>query len=224
MEKLIIDCISDTHNQHKKIKLLGGDILIHSGDCSGRGSLQEVISFLDWFADQDYSYFILVAGNHDWAFEQYPDLMADECKRRDIILLNDSGTTVEDIKIYGSPVQPWFYDWAFNRHRGAEIKKHWDLIPNDTDVLVTHGPPHKILDMVSRSGRVEYVGCEDLSNKIAETTIKLHVFGHIHEGSGIQSKNGKLYVNASSVDEMYSFDTPGYRRIIRDKDGTYHPE
>ena len=57
--------------------------------------------------------------------------MEKECKDRHIIFLNDSGCVLENIKIWGSPVQPWFYDWAFNRTRGAEIKKHWDLIPKD---------------------------------------------------------------------------------------------
>tara|TARA_Y100000296_G_C5174834_1_gene259491 strand:- start:2061 stop:2591 length:531 start_codon:yes stop_codon:yes gene_type:complete len=55
--------------------------------------------------------------------------------------LNDSSITIDGIKFWGSPIQPWFHDWAFNRKRGNEIRKHWELIPTNTDVLLTHGPP-----------------------------------------------------------------------------------
>lgn len=217
MEPLLIDCISDTHNQHARIQLPGGDILIHSGDCSGRGTTAEIIRFLEWFQDQDYSHLILIPGNHDWAFEKDSVFMADECKRRGITLLNDSGVTIEGIKIWGSPVQPWFYDWAFNRHRGAEIKKHWDLIPSDTEILVTHGPPHMILDAVpEHGGSYRYVGCEELYLKILQTSVKLHVFGHIHEGAGVKYDDGRTYVNASSLDGRYVFRGKGYIRVIKE--------
>lgn len=216
LDGLKIDCISDTHTKHGKIKLPGGDILIHSGDCSSHGELREVLAFLDWFSDQDYSHLILIAGNHDFIFEKQPSLMAEECKKRGIIYLNDSGVEIEGIKIWGSPVQPWFYDWAFNRGRGAEIKKHWDLIPNDTDILVTHGPPYMILDGVpQRGGWYENVGCVDLYAKILETKVKLHVFGHIHEGAGHKYIDGRTYVNASSLDGMYMFEGPGYIRVVK---------
>jgi len=222
MVKLIIDCISDTHCKHAKIKLPGGDILIHSGDATSRGDLSETLNFLDWFGDQDYSYRVLVPGNHDFIFEQNPALMADECKVRGIILLNDSGTAMAGLNVWGSAITPWFYDWAFNRQRGAEIKKHWDLIPNSTDILVTHGPPYRILDEVPNGGgSYKHVGCEDLLTKICETTVKLHVFGHIHEGAGVKDFDGRTFVNASSLNGRYDFKTPGYRRIIKEESSYY---
>lgn len=215
--ELKIHCISDTHTKHGKIKLPGGDILIHSGDCSSQGKLGEVLGFLDWFADQDYSHLVLIAGNHDFIFEENPTLMAEECKSRGITYLNDSGCEIEGIKFWGSPVQPWFFDWAFNRQRGEQIKKHWDLIPEDTEVLITHGPPYGILDGVPRHGGwYEAVGCKDLYERIIKTKVKLHVFGHIHEGAGYKYLNGKTYVNASSLDGMYCFQGTGYVSVIRD--------
>lgn len=216
LQNLEIDAISDTHNKHKQIKLPGGDILIHSGDVSGRGQSGEILPFLDWYAEQDYSALILVPGNHDWGFAKEPERYAKECADRKIILLNDSGMEVEGIKIWGSPVQPWFHNWAFNRFRGAEIKKHWDLIPTDTEVLITHGPPSHILDAVPRGYKeIEHVGCVDLYNRIIETKIKLHVFGHIHEGAGYKYDSGRTYVNASSLDGNYVFEKPGYKRIVK---------
>lgn len=226
LEGLKIDCISDTHGRHKKIKLPGGDILIHSGDVSGRGEEDEILAFLDWFADQDYSHLILIPGNHDFGFESHPEKYAAECKARNIILLNDSGCEVEGIKIHGSPYQPWFHSWAFNRARTpAEatklhpwIKPHWDKIPEDTEILVTHGPPHMILDDANARGYSNHVGCEELGKRIRETKVKLHIFGHIHEGAGYKYLDGRTYVNASSLDGMYCYVAPGYTRVTKQGD------
>src|SRR5579872_2913874 len=78
---LKIDCISDTHCQHKKLDLPGADILIHSGDCSGF-ALGSALEFLDWFKEQNYSHRILVPGNHDYTFELMPEQMQEECIKR----------------------------------------------------------------------------------------------------------------------------------------------
>lgn len=206
MGQIIIDLLSDTHNQHRSFKPEGGDILIHAGDVCGRGTYQEAIEFLDWYADQDYSHLVMIAGNHDFIFEEEPKLMAKECKDRNIILLNDSGIVIEGIKIWGSPVQPWFHDWAFNRQRGNDIKKHWDLIPLDTEILVTHGPPYGYGDKVSYSGfgMDPHVGCFDLLKQIEASEVKLHVSGHIHEGRGVEIRgDGKIFANVSSLDRRY---------------------
>lgn len=209
MGKITIDLLSDTHNRHERCECDGGDILIHAGDATGHGETKEIVTFLDWFSEQDYKHLILVPGNHDFGFEEGPKECRLMCESRGIILLNDTGVTVEGIKIWGSPVQPWFHDWAFNRKRGAEIKKHWDLIPSDTEILVTHGPPKNIMDMTSHG---DPVGCDDLVEKINQTDIKLHVFGHIHEGRGVKYSGPRTYVNASFLDRSYY---PQAKRPIR---------
>lgn len=231
---LIIDAISDTHTRHRQLKMPGGDILIHSGDATSQGHLKETLDFLDWFADQDYSHLIFVPGNHDMIFEQNLPLMQEECKNRGIILLVDSGIEIEGIKIHGSPVTPWFYDWAFNRRRtqeeqnkfgGGFIKNHWDLIPADTDVLITHGPPHGILDYVPRyGGAMEHVGCEELLKRIYEIQVKLHIFGHIHYACGHKYIDGRTYVNAANLNEQYTVQNAKPTRIVRDITGEYFVE
>jgi Icc-related predicted phosphoesterase len=225
-QELTIHAISDTHTRHDRINLPGGDILIHAGDMTSQGELHGAIAFLNWFEEQDYSHLILIAGNHDFCFERTPQLLADECKSRGITLLNDSGVTVEGIKIWGSPVQPWFHDWAFNRHRGADIKKHWDLIPEDTELLITHGPPYGICDQVLYAGREQdrHVGCQDLLEKILKTQVKLHIFGHIHEAKGYTYKDGKVYVNASSLNARYELVKGNITKIVKDLDGVYQVE
>jgi Icc-related predicted phosphoesterase len=214
MGKLKIDLLSDTHNRHARCKCDGGDILIHAGDMTGHGDAHEIVNFLQWFAEQKYKHHVLIAGNHDFGFEKSPETFAAACKALKIHLLNDSGVTVEGVKIWGSPVQPWFHDWAFNRQRGADIKKHWDLIPEDTEILITHGPPAGILDMTTFPDGTPNipVGCQDLMDKLAKTQVKLHVFGHIHEARGVVYSGPRTYVNAAFLDRMYY---PQAKRPIR---------
>ncbi|QNM86710.1 metallophosphatase domain-containing protein [Polaribacter pectinis] len=190
--------ISDTHGNHNFI-IPEGDILIHAGDVSLRGTKKEIDSFIDWFQKQPHKHKIFIAGNHDFYFEE---ALKNNIKINDTNLnyLNDSGCEIEGIKFWGSPIQPTFFNWAFNRERGEEIKKYWDLIPNDTDVLITHGPPHKILDLTKNG---EYVGCEELKKKVLEIKPKLHVFGHIHEAYGKTVRNKTTFVNASLLDDKY---------------------
>jgi predicted phosphodiesterase len=203
-----ITVISDTHNQHKSIPtkyLAGGDCIIHAGDVSGRGTHSEIEDFLSWFNELPYTYKILIAGNHDFFFERASKIIIESTlsKYPNIIYLNDSGIELEGIKFWGSPVQPWFYNWAFNR-RGTEICEHWDMIPLDTDVLIVHGGPKNIGSLNITYRTKEDVGCPYLYEKISELkNLKLLVSGHIHEGYGFIEENGKLFVNASQLNLQY---------------------
>jgi Icc-related predicted phosphoesterase len=192
--------ISDTHGKHNYLQLPAGDVLIHAGDVSSMGKEYEVLNFLDWFAKQDYEYKIFIAGNHDFYFERMPDADIQNIIPKNVIYLNDSGVTINGINIWGSPISPWFYDWAFNRHRGEPIKKHWDMIPSNTDILITHGPVFGILDYTNSGMRV---GCEDLLVKVQEVKPKFHICGHIHEAYGMQEKDGTTFINASVLNEKY---------------------
>ena len=175
-------------------------MILHAGDVSSRGTETEIIKFLEWFESLDYQYKIFIAGNHDFFFENNSLEKIASIIPPSITYLNDSGTTIEGVKIWGSPITPWFFDWAFNRQRGVEIKKHWDLIPVDTDILITHGPVHGILDK-TKTGVA--AGCEELLKKVENLNIKLHLSGHIHEGYGERIVNGVHYINASVLDIKY---------------------
>ena len=204
-----ITFISDTHwlvrdpveKADMTDMLPGGPILVHAGDVSGRGTPNEIRDFLEWFSELPYMHKILIAGNHDFLFEADPKAAAEIlAEYPNITYLNDSGVTIEGIKFWGSPVTPWFHNWAFNRV-GEEITKHWDLIPADTDVLITHGPPKGILDETAH-GRLN-VGCSHLLKKVLEVKPKVHVFGHIHEARGVHEEAGIKFINASCVDLRY---------------------
>lgn len=227
LEGFKIDCLSDTHNRHKHFTMPGGDLLIHSGDASMGGNKSEILNFLDWYAQQPYGIKIYVPGNHDWICEEQPEFVKEEATKRGIFLLNDEALLVKDaynpdinIKVWGSPVQPEFHNWAFNRTRGDEIAQHWALIPDDTEILITHGPPLHMRDWTYRG---ENVGCWDLEHTIATRLrkLKLHVFGHIHEGAGYTYKDGKVYVNASALDGFYSPLRGKPIRVVKDVIGDY---
>ena len=201
-----IVCLSDTHNSNSQIEVPDGDLLIHAGDATITGTIDEIVLFNEWFAGLPHKYKIFVAGNHDWLFENNP-IPARKILSDKIIYLRDSFVEIEGLKIYGSPWQPRFFDWAFNLTRGAELAEKWKLIPDDTDILITHGPPFGILDEVPRRYFVENTGCEELRKRVEElrlNKLKLHVFGHIHCGYGRAEKFGVKFINASNCDESYA--------------------
>jgi len=105
--------------------------------------------------------------------------------------LENSGVEIDGVKFWGSPWQPEFFNWAFNLPRGRRLAEIWALIPDDTEVLITHTPPYGILDRVD-SG--EHVGCEDLRRALQRVKPKVHVFGHIHEDRGVvEQKRHHIY-------------------------------
>lgn len=191
-----IVCISDTHSMHRQVVVPEGDLLIHAGDCLGVGTLEELADLNDWLGALPHRHKLLIAGNHDWCLQDEP--AEAEAMLTAVTYLRDRGATIAGLKFWGSPWTPVFFDWAFNRARGEPIAERWRLIPDDTDVLITHGPPYGILDQVMTGTRGESVGCEALRARVEEVRPRLHVFGHIHEGYGRQERDGCLYVNAST--------------------------
>jgi Icc-related predicted phosphoesterase len=207
---MIVTFISDTHNKQHEItsQLPGGDLLVFAGDMTSMGKDYEIEEWMDWFYSLDhYGTKICIAGNHDFMFEDNPEeaLRILEAKGKSIIYLNDSGTEIDGVKFWGSPVTPRFFDWAFNRD--ADIQQHWNMIPYDTNVLITHGPPYGILDFTARDRKP--VGCHHLRRRLFDLKdLKIHSFGHIHEAFGQQLGDeedfeGIHFVNASYLDLRY---------------------
>ena len=182
------------------MKLPEGDVLIHAGDISYRGEKLEILDFIEWFVKQDFKYKLFIAGNHDFFFEKAGTKELDRLIPGEIIYLNDSGTFINGIHIWGSPVTPKFFNWAFNRTRGEAIRKHWDLIPADTHLLITHGPPYGVLDQVATD---HHVGCKDLLQAVKKVKPQVHVFGHIHESYGTAKAFGTRFINAGLCNEDY---------------------
>ena len=214
-------CISDTHSLHHDMlhELPKGDVLVHAGDISNRGGQRDVTDFINWFKNLGgWDQKIFISGNHDHCFEKVNQphhksdydwlhtLMFEEhLSESNVTYLEDDVFTLETpefdrpIKFYGSPWQPWFYDWAFNLPRlGTELQAKWSLIPEDTDVLITHTPPNGYRDLVNNWRQPNAnVGCECLLNRIGEIKPLVNVFGHIHEGYGVEYGKDTLFVNAA---------------------------
>jgi Icc-related predicted phosphoesterase len=208
-----ITFISDTHTKHKQITydLPGGDLLIHAGDISSMGYKHEIQQFLKWFNKLDnYSHKIFIAGNHDWGFKDSPKMCQELLDFYDkVTYLEDNMELIGDdyefsVKIWGSPWQPEFCNWAFNLPRnGEELKHKWDLIPNDIDILITHGPAYGKLDKII--GEYENLGCELLAERIKIIKPKIHVCGHIHSGYGYVFDGETHFINASVLGESYQY-------------------
>lgn len=206
--------ISDTHGFHRQLPIvIDADIVIHSGDVSNTIipdiNANEIFDFLNWFSQLPIPHKIFVPGNHDYAMEIRYIPKEDFINRGITVLINES-VEINNIKFWGSPYTPrlkeHYIHWAWGLPRG-DMEKVWSLIPADTDVLITHGPPHGILDLCSDyedRDRPAQAGDKILLNKIREINPKMHLFGHIHDeksyvNSCILQKGefGTIFSNAS---------------------------
>jgi len=220
-----ITLISDTHTKHDELSydpkdLPGGDLLIHAGDLMNSGrNPEDIKEFCKWFNGlEQYDHKVFIAGNHDRMFEDVPEQameIVNSYKWIDYLqddwiivgdgLINETGEK-QTAKIYGSPWQPWFYDWAFNLPKGGPgLMAKWEAIPKDTDILITHGPPQDHLDISGPPYNEPHLGCALLREKVDEQPPKIHVFGHIHGGHGYKFHNGTHFFNASILNERYEY-------------------
>lgn len=202
-----ICAISDTHGQHRKINVPKCDVFVFAGDMSFfDSSLKQYVDFNDWLGTLPCLYKIVVAGNHDEFFEKKP--LQARSVMTNCIYLQDEEVVIDGVKFYGSPHSPVFYDWAFNLPRGKRLAEKWAMIPDDTDILITHTAPHQICDW---AGGIN-VGCEELQKRVFEVKPKLHVFGHIHESRGKIEKHGFttfFNVVANRTNYVYEIDFDG---------------
>lgn len=219
--------ISDTHQQHDQIPL-GGGTLVHAGDLTFHGTVEEVAKETRWLkairVSGGFEEAVFVPGNHDWLAETDPAMMRNLVEEAGWRYLDHRPAVIGGFRFFGSGYTPRFYDWALNVERGPALARLWAQIPDDTQILVTHGPPHGHLDEVNRPagemdaedfgafGRGDYkrchkrthVGCADLAQRIQSLKdLKVHAFGHVHEPGIEVGANGVTYINASTCDQSY---------------------
>jgi Icc-related predicted phosphoesterase len=207
-------CLSDTHNLASQFNIPPGDVLLHAGDFSRRGLLSEIVEFNDFLSLQPHKHKVVVAGNHDLSFDllNQPALQstfevlrgasAAETKRAltNCTYLEDSVTMIEGYTIYGSPWTPTHCNMAFNLDRGPKIAEKWQQIPQETDILITHGPPFGLHDACFDGNRV---GCQDLLLAVESVRPLVHLFGHVHEGYGFTAGLSTTFINASNCAIRY---------------------
>jgi hypothetical protein len=216
-----IVCLSDTHTYGRKVIVPDGDVLVHAGDHTFKGTESETLNALAWLESLPHKHKVIIAGNHDfffdesfgnghqfrsWVIHRSQSVETTLSHYPSITYLQDSSTIIDGVKFYGSPWSPYSEDWAFNfpdiDTAGRVARRTWGAIPVDTDVLLTHTPPAGILDFVdNRWGDDERVGDPYLRKAIFSrlTSLKLHVFGNLHESYGTEKVDGSdiQFVNAS---------------------------
>ena len=199
---MIVDCISDLHGYHPRLK--GGDMLIVAGDLTARDVLDEYFYFCEWMQSLKYDKKIVIAGNHDGCLQSGKFDFSDYSDSFDYLM--DSGTIHDGFHIWGSPWTCTFGRWSFMLPK-EKLKQKWNLIPDNTDILITHSPSYGILD---KNVKGESCGCPDLREKVEEIKPRLHVFGHIHEESGYcmlkypsAIKTETICLNAAVMNEKY---------------------
>jgi Icc-related predicted phosphoesterase len=190
-DSLTIVLISDTHELHREVEVPPGDILIHAGDFTMNSkSAEKLLDFNDWLGELPHAHRVVIPGNHDFIVEA--------ASRRALItnatLLINQSVEIMGLKFWGSPATPLLGE-AFGVVSDTARAKVYSLIPADTDILVTHGPPYGILDQAPGSDRHE--GCHQLFAAVQTLKPMLHVFGHVHGAYGTYSTDDTLFVNAA---------------------------
>ncbi len=181
--------------------LLGGDLTPADDHSLERQQAWLDGSFRRWLEEVPAAEVVGIAGNHDFLFEQAPELVPDGLR---LTYLQDTTATVAGLRIFGSPWSPWFYDWAFNAPQGDAdetfLRERFSACPDDADVLLIHGPPKGYGDQTSRGPRVGSAAELDLIDRVRP---QLCVFGHIHEDRGRWEREGTTLANVAGVDLAY---------------------
>lgn len=210
MTPISLALLSDTHGMHARMEhaIPEADVLIHAGDFCGRGRRSEVQEFAAWMGSLPHRHKIAIPGNHDRPVEESPAWAKEVFAESGIVLLLHESTKIGEISFFGSPYTPTFINWHFMRDRGTEIAAEWREIPEETDVVITHGPPYGHGDLAPawRTGFARHVGCVELLKRLLSVRPRLHIFGHIHDGYGITISDeipGTIFANASICTEDY---------------------
>lgn len=209
-------CLSDTHWEHRRIRVTDGDILIHCGDFSTRGPLSQVVEFNEWLGVLPHRHKIVIAGNHEMALDELKHSPAEiKALFTNATYLQDDEITVEGIRIYGAPwiARNKFFllpslKWALSTGIGSmglgfamsskspRLYEKWNNIPEGVDFLVTHMPPYQILDSYLQKN----MGCPYLQATVLERVRPVvHMFGHVHDSRGTMERDGIRFINAANA-------------------------
>lgn len=199
--------ISDTHGYHELLTIEDDiDIIIHSGDFTNSKDFYsnepEAYNFLHWYSKLKPKTKILVAGNHDAYPAIYNRAFRELCLDFGIIYLENESINIDGLKIWGSPITPTFNDWYFMRNRG-KMDVLYSSIPEDTDIVITHGPPKGILDLsYNHNHQLEFCGCKSLRNHLLNRVKpKLSLFGHIHNNNDVLNQG---FMKINGCDTIFS--------------------
>lgn len=200
-------CISDLHGwlpgdvPECDLLLIAGDICAHTREDNERFLRR---SFPRWLERQPARTIVGIAGNHDFVAQQWPSVF----RSLPWIYLDNQAVVLDGVlpdrgpvKVWGSAWTPRFGFWAFMAE-DIQLAQLWAQIPDDTEILLTHGPPLGFLDKTADGTSA---GSHSLRQRVlALPSLKLHAFGHIHESHGVEGTLGGTWmVNGSLLNDTY---------------------
>jgi Icc-related predicted phosphoesterase len=194
-----IVALADTHTQHRSVKVPEGDVLLFAGDGEFREP-SDLIDFNEWLLELKFKHCIVIAGNHDFFCERYPNEVKNYLTNA-TYLKDEQCILPNGMVVWGSPMTKTFLNWAFMESEENLDRYHWNKIPKDISILLVHGPAYKHLDTASPLNI--HLGSKTLAKRIEQLRIPYVIHGHIHGGYGIEKIKDTTYINCSVLDEGY---------------------
>jgi hypothetical protein len=192
---LDIAFLGDTHELHREVLIPPATILIHTGDFTMFSrSARAIEDFNTWLGELPHRHKILILGNHEVSWQWDPSMQRMITNAR--LLLNE-GITIDGLRVWGAAPTP-LYGPPFGYGTERQQRRFCAGIPEDTDVLVTHGPALGILDAAPGDNR--HSGHPELLKAVRRIVPCIHVFGHIHAGYGMLESEETIFVNAALLD------------------------
>ncbi|NTU85692.1 MAG: metallophosphoesterase [Chloroflexales bacterium] len=217
-----IVALADTHGRHRDVVVPAGDLLIHAGDLTRAGDLDELRDVNAWLGALPHTHKVVIAGNHDWCCEREPNQIPELLSHA--TYLCGASVLIAGWHCYGAPWTPG-PGWAFGRSPLA-LHYAWAQLPAAIDILISHGPP---LGARDQNLKGEHLGDPALADAVLrlQPRPQLHIFGHIHEARGCTEAGGTMFANASICDLHYRpqhaplvFDLPARpARMTREHEG-----
>ena len=209
-----VTCISDTHLEHKRLtkKLVNHSsspsVFIHAGDFTNFGNIEKIEEVFYWVSDLPYDHLLMICGNHEVKVSENDAMLKPLAASYGIQLIHNEVVEIEGFKFYGEPRSREFFNWGWSYNPGQEAEEVWAKLPEDIDVLVTHGPPHGCCDFIPTIDLhtlkpVGHQGCISLRRAIEEKKPRYVVCGHIHEGYGTSLINETTVINAAIMNKNY---------------------
>lgn len=217
MEKKILNiaAVSDTHGFLPEVRKNTAEIAIIAGDISPleiQGNSEEMKKwlfgeFLNWVIELDVKQVFLIAGNHDFYFQNVKKSEIQQLKRlsgHKLVYIKNESTiytdkTGENWSIFGTPYCNIWGGWPFMVDNNLLTEK-FKSIPDKVDIIITHSPPFAFGD--ADLNNYEHVGNKPLAKRLENVDYKIIICGHIHGGNHEFNEHYRIQ-NVSYLDNSY---------------------
>jgi Icc-related predicted phosphoesterase len=204
--------VSDTHGTFPDLDLRGVDVVVHSGDLFrnfSRGGAGEQLRQHDWLeakAERVAGWLkgvpmLYVPGNHDFLNSDHACSVLSSTAGVRCESLCERSVRLKGLHFYGIPWCPYFGgEWNYETTED-KIAEAYARVPKDVDVLVSHCPPKRQLDLVPSGENIGSLAAFDWFARRGFAP-KVWLFGHAHEAFGLKVWNSTLLSNAAGVQHV----------------------